>query len=295
MIIATFNVNSVRSRLHILERWLNETRPDILFMQETKTQDEFFPEIAFQELGYRSYFHGEKSYNGVAAIVKNEIDDVDVTFGFENNSGEIATRTKNFTEQPTAESAKNSTHAANFASRVLTLRHKDFTILNTYVPQGKSIEHPDFEVKKKFLARVREIIEREVFAGSETFSQANAENTKKFLWLGDLNVAPTPLDVTHPENKKNHPCFCSEIRETFDATKKGLVDILRLFDSSCVFTFFDYRLKDAVNKNIGWRIDHMLASPSLAELAIRCWVDLEPRKWERPSDHTPLVAEFKLE
>ena len=303
MIIATFNVNSVRSRMHILERWLKTCRPDILFMQETKTQDEFFPELAFQELGYRSFYHGEKCYNGVAVIVKNELEDVDVKFGFEpsishihNNrfsaqhsdekiSSEALTNIPNFhntghaAEQRMSENIPHQSYG-EFATRVLTLRHKDIVIMNTYVPQGKLITHPDFQIKKEFFSRVRKIIE------------ANLEN--KFLWLGDLNVAPTPQDVTHPENKKNHVCFCEEIREVFDQTKKGLVDILRLFDSSCVYTFYDYRVKDAVNKAIGWRIDHMLATEKLAEFAVKCWVDIEPRKWEKPSDHTPLIAEFKL-
>ena len=90
MIIATFNVNSVRSRLPILEQWLKTSSPDFLFLQETKTRDEFFPSLAFEELGYRSFFHGEKSYNGVAALVKNNIDDVEVDFGFDD--GEFQTR-----------------------------------------------------------------------------------------------------------------------------------------------------------------------------------------------------------
>ena len=84
MIIATFNVNSVRMRLPILERWLKSNSPDFLFMQETKTEDEYFPSLAFDELGYRSYYHGEKSYNGVAVLVKKAIDDIDVTFGFDD-------------------------------------------------------------------------------------------------------------------------------------------------------------------------------------------------------------------
>ncbi len=125
MIIATFNVNSVRTRLPILQRWLNEVKPDLLFMQETKTQDQFFPDAAFNELGYTCFYHGEKSYNGVAALVKNCMN-VNVTFGF--NDGE-------------------------FDTRVLTLRYEDLVILNTYVPQGKSIDHPDFIVKKKFFTK----------------------------------------------------------------------------------------------------------------------------------------------
>ena len=254
MIIATFNVNSVRTRLPVLERWLKSNTPDFLFMQETKTQDESFPSLAFQELGYKSCYHGGKSYNGVAVLVKNGIDDIDVSFGFEDGE---------------------------FDTRVLTLRHKNLTVLNTYVPQGKSIDSPDFTVKKEFLARVKNII--------------NRENDGLFLWLGDLNVAPEEIDVTHPEAKRNHVCFCDEIRQVFKDTKKSLVDVLRLFDKNPnVFTFFDYRVKDAVDRNIGWRIDHMLASPKLADMAEWCRPDIEPRKWERPSDHTPLIASFRL-
>ena len=250
MIIATFNVNSVRTRLAILQQWLNEVRPDFLFMQETKTQDQFFPEATFKELGYTSYFHGEKSYNGVAALVKNGLNDVNVTFGF---------------------------YDGEFDTRVLTLRYGELVILNTYVPQGKSITHPDFIVKKKFFARVREVIEREKF----------------LLWLGDLNVAPEEIDVTHPENKRDHVCFCEEIRGVFAETKRGLVDVLRKFDkNSGVYTFFDYRVKDAVARKIGWRIDHMLATENLAALAVKCYPDIRPRTWERPSDHVPLIGEF---
>ncbi|MBQ7593605.1 MAG: exodeoxyribonuclease III [Synergistaceae bacterium] len=287
MIIATFNVNSVRTRLPILERWLKTCWPDILFMQETKTQDEFFPELAFKELGYRSFYHGEKCYNGVAVIVKDELEGVDVRFGFDTASSHDET-SGNFSASnisdissgvPALENLSQSTYG-DFATRVLTLRHKDIIILNTYVPQGKDIKHADFQVKKEFFSRVREIID--------------AESENKFLWLGDLNVAPTPQDVTHPENKKNHVCFCEEIREVFCETKKGLVDVLRLFDSSCVYTFYDYRVKDAVNNAIGWRIDHMLATKSLSDLAVKCWVDIEPRTWDKPSDHTPLIAEFNL-
>ena len=254
MIIATFNVNSVRSRLPILTRWLEEVRPDFLFMQETKTQDENFPSLAFQGLGYTSHYHGEKSYNGVAVLVKKELDDVKISFGFDDGE---------------------------FSTRLLTLTYNDIIILNSYVPQGQSIDAPQYEVKKEFFARVKKIIDQ--------------HGQEKFLWLGDMNVAPNPEDVTHPEAKKNHVCFCDEIREIFADTKKSLVDVLRLFEKhSGVFTFFDYRVKDAVNRKIGWRIDHILASQKLADLAANCYVDIRPRTWERPSDHTPLIAEFRL-
>ncbi|MBQ9433529.1 MAG: exodeoxyribonuclease III [Synergistaceae bacterium] len=256
MLITTFNVNSVRSRLPILTRWLQENHPSLLFMQETKTQDSSFPSLAFSELGYTSYFCGEKSYNGVAVLVKNSITDIHVSFGFDNGE---------------------------YSSRVLTLRHKGLTILNTYVPQGKELDSPSYTEKKYFLGRVRKIIERE-------------SSGMLFLWLGDLNVAPEPIDVAHPETKKHHVCFCDEIRDIFRDVSSGLTDLLRKFHTSPnVYTFYDYRVKDAITRNLGWRIDHMLASESLADLAVRCWLDIAPRTWEKPSDHLPLSAEFREE
>ena len=252
MLITTFNVNSVRSRLPILTRWLQENHPSLLFMQETKTQDSSFPQQAFSELGYTSYFHGEKSYNGVAVLVRNTISDIDISFGFDDGE---------------------------YSSRVLTLRHKGLTILNAYVPQGKELDSPSYSEKKYFLGRVRKVIEQ--------------ESGGLFLWLGDLNVAPEPVDVAHPETKKHHVCFCDEIREIFRNVSAGLTDLLRKFNHSPnIYTFYDYRVKDAVSRGLGWRIDHMLASSSLAELAVKCWPDIAPRTWEKPSDHLPLSAEF---
>ncbi len=256
MRIATFNVNSVRSRLHILERWIPEFQPDMLFMQETKTTDASFPASFFSELGYKSYYHGEKMYNGVAVAVKNyeKNCDVEVTYGFEDGE---------------------------YATRVMMLRHDDITILNTYVPQGKEMMHPDFEMKKEFLSRVREVIERNI--------------NSSFMWLGDLNVAPEAIDVTHPENKKKHVCFCEEIRNIFSDTKRGLIDILRKFKpSERIYTFYDYRVKDAMKRGIGWRIDHMLATPELAEYAISCSPDIRVREWDKPSDHVPLTGVYNV-
>lgn len=260
MLIATFNVNSVRSRLPILERWLNEVEPDFLFMQETKTQDEFFPEEFFSELGYKSFYHGQKSYNGVAVIFKKKFDDVKMNFGFNDD---------------------NNKENENFDTRVMMLEYKDLKILNTYVPQGKDINHQDFEVKKKFFSRVKNIVE-------------DNEN-KNFLWLGDLNVAPEDIDVTNPERKRDHVCVCEEIRKVFRDSKLNLIDMLRKFNKNPdVFTFYDYRVKNAVERKIGWRIDHMLATETLASKVINCYPDVRPRTWERPSDHAPLVLEIKF-
>ncbi|GHS95599.1 exodeoxyribonuclease III [Synergistales bacterium] len=264
MRIATFNVNSVRSRLTILERWLSKLdKPvDVLFLQETKAVDADFPEDAIDELGYKSYFRGEKSYNGVAALVRKDakIDGVSASFGFGDG------------EEP------------DFLTRALYLKTPSFSVLNTYVPQGKDITHADYDVKKRFLARARAFFERAVKPGFP------------FVWLGDMNVAQTEIDVTHPENKKNHVCFHSEIRESFARVADfGLTDIMRKFHpEEGVYTFFDYRVKDAVARGIGWRIDLMMANEAASDAATDCFVDTEPRLWDRPSDHTPLVADFAL-
>lgn len=254
--LATFNVNSVRSRMPILERWLPESGVDVLMLQETKATDEDFPEAAFAAMGYRARFCGEKAYNGVAALVRETLS-AETSFGFSDR------------EEP------------DFPTRVSLTRLAGMTVLNTYVPQGKSVDHPDYEVKKRFLERVRGLVLRELEG--------------PFLWVGDLNVAPTDADVTHPENKRGHVCFCSDIRERFARTSEGLTDLLRAFHPDPgEFTFFDYRVKDALARNIGWRIDHALASSSLAPRARDCFVEREPRGWERPSDHTPLVVDFAL-
>ena len=154
--LATFNVNSVRSRLPILERWLPESGTDLLFLQETKATDADFPAAAFKTMGYAVRFRGEKAYNGVAAIAREPEALEDVTFGFQDG------------EEP------------DFPTRVALLRWRGLTVLNTYVPQGKAIDHPDYEVKKRFLDRVRTLVEREA--------------DRPFAWVGDLNVAPSQID-----------------------------------------------------------------------------------------------------
>ena len=258
--IASFNVNSVRSRLHILDRWLRASlTPDLLFMQETKVANNLFPAEFFNDLGYEIYFNGEKAYNGVAlAAKKNLSQDIKfINFGFNDNI------------------------SPDFPTRVMTLEFRDIFILHTYVPQGKLITHPDYILKQEFLKRVENIVKAKI-AG-------------KFIWLGDLNVAPTELDVSHPETKLRSVCFAPKIRECFDEAANGLIDLFRKFNPGQeIYSFFDYRVKDAMKNNTGWRVDNILVSPKLAEFAVNSFIDQEPRKWDKPSDHTPLIAEFNI-
>ncbi|MEG1799253.1 MAG: exodeoxyribonuclease III, partial [Synergistaceae bacterium] len=193
--IATYNVNSVKSRLPILESWLkSEKAPDILCLQEIKCQDMDYPAPFFEELGYKSVFKGMKSYNGIAIISKSEAEEVHFGLGDE-------------AEADKAESEK---------ARVVRARFGSLNILNTYIPQGKAIDNPDYPYKLKFFARVKALLER------------NYTPQDNVLWLGDLNIAPTDIDVTNPKTKKDHACFHEDVKNAFaDVIDWGLRDIFR--------------------------------------------------------------------
>ena len=168
--------------------------------------------------------------------------------------------------------------------RLIRGRLGGVTVVNTYVPQGKSLDHPDYAYKLRFFERMRALFERE------------ASPDAGVVWVGDLNVAPTDSDVTHPENKRDHVCFHEDVKAAFEAVKRwGLVDVFRRHKpGEGEFSFFDYRVKDSLARNIGWRIDHVLATGPLAESSVDAWVDRLPRSWDKPSDHTPVVAVFDL-
>ena len=256
--IATFNVNSVRMRLPILEKWLKDRSIDVLCLQETKVVDEDFPVAAFKEMGYRAVFRGEKSYNGVAILTEVPMDGFAIGFG----DG----------EEPECD------------TRLVRGRIGDFCFINTYVPQGKAVDHADYVFKHRFLDRMKALLKREYLT------------SEKVVWVGDMNVAPTDIDVTSPEKKRDHPCFAPDIQKHFEDVKSwGFVDLFRKYrPGEGEFSFFDYRVKNSLDRNIGWRIDHVLVTPSLESAAADCFIDRDPRGWEQPSDHTPVVAVFDL-
>lgn len=263
--IGTFNVNSVKSRIPILRQWLaSPGAPDILCLQETKCRDEEFPEEFFGELGYNCVYKGMKSYNGVAVISRAVADEA--YFGLGDG---LADEDKEESEN----------------ARVVRVRFGDLKIVNTYIPQGKEIDHPDYQYKLRFFDRVLSLFERDY------------KQTDKLLWLGDLNVAPEDMDVTHPETKREHVCFHQDVKKSFANVKSwGLVDIFRRHrPGEGEFSFWDYRVKDSLNRNIGWRIDHILGTDSIAELCLDVRVERSLRAQERPSDHTAVTAEFKLD
>jgi exodeoxyribonuclease-3 len=254
MKIATFNANSVRSRLDIILAWLARQEPDILCVQETKVQDADFPADAFTQAGYHVAFRGQKAYNGVA-VVSREVPKT-VAFGLD--------------DEPLDE------------TRVLYARFGSIHVINTYVPQGREITHAMYPYKLEWLARLRH------------YFNSHFSPRMKVIWLGDMNVAPQAIDVHNPEQQSKHVCFHQEVRQAFEnVVEWGFVDVFRQHHPEPGhFSFFDYRVPNACKRGMGWRVDHIMATPSLARRCLDCRIDLAPRLEPKPSDHTFVVAEF---
>jgi len=256
MKIATFNVNSIRSRLDIVLNWMKANKPDVLCIQETKVEDKDFPALAFIEAGYNVIFRGQKSYNGVALISLQK--PTDIQFGFDD--GKQADDT-----------------------RLLCAKIGNINVVNTYVPQGREIDNPMYPYKIEWFGRLKSY-----FEGHFTLKS-------RMVWVGDLNVAPAAIDIHNAEMQENHVCYHIDVRKAFaDVMDWGLVDVFRKYHPEPgQYTFFDYRTINAVKRNMGWRVDHILATPALAAKSKDSYIDLKPRLLEKPSDHTFLVAEFE--
>jgi exodeoxyribonuclease III len=254
MRVASFNVNSIRVRLPIILAWLHENQPDVLAMQETKVQDDSFPKEAFRQIGYHCVFRGQKSYNGVALASRHEI--ADAEFGLP--------------EEPRDE------------PRIVTARIRGITIVNTYIPQGVLATSERFRYKLDWFDRLLRYF-RTRFAPSDPV-----------LWLGDLNVAPLAIDVYDPVALQGHVCYHPAVHEALNRILEwGFTDLFRMHCAQAgQYTFWDYRLGNYFARNRGWRIDHILATAPLADRCTACYIDKEPRAAERPSDHTPILAEL---
>lgn len=259
MKIATFNVNSIRARLHVMERFLADDAPDVLCLQETKCQNGDFPTDLFASRGYEVAFSGMKSYNGVAIASRVGIEGA--SFGIGDGRD---------TEQD--------------ACRIARARVCGVEVICAYMPQGKEIGTPEFEYKLEFFDRVRAMLD------------ARSDPSSHVLLVGDLNVAPTDIDVTSPERKRDHVCFCEEAKRALaNITDWGFVDAYRKHrPGPGEFSFWDYRVKNSLDKNIGWRIDHILATKPLADVCTDAYAARDLRAMERPSDHTAVVGVFDI-
>jgi exodeoxyribonuclease-3 len=254
MIFATFNTNSIRARLHVIMDWLDRERPDVLCLQETKVQDKDFPAEPFEKAGYNAIFRGQKSYNGVAIISK--IQPEKIRLNLYDEEGEQA--------------------------RFISAKFGNIPVINVYVPQGVAVGTEKFEYKLTWLKDLLSHI------------KSRYEPGYPLLLAGDLNVALESIDVFDPEKFRGKVCFHPDeqaiLREYLDW---GFVDILRKHEpDGGHYTFWDYRIPNALKRKMGWRIDYILATSPLAEKSHKVWIDTQARMVEKPSDHTFLVAEF---
>ena len=253
--IATYNVNSIRSRLHIVIPWLKSKKPSVLCMQETKVADELFPVADFEAVGYHVTYRGSKKGNGVAIASLQK--PTAVRYGLDD--------------------------APRDEDRFITAEFSGITILNTYVPQGFKAESPQYAYKLEWLRRFHEHLARHLSSDTPV------------ILCGDLNVAREDIDVHNPKRLIGHVDFNPDVWDAFDKIRAwGFIDIFRKHHpgEQNQFTFFDYRFPQTVEKKLGWRVDHILATVPLADKSIGSSIDLNPRLAEKPSDHTILQAEF---
>jgi len=255
MKIATWNVNSLKVRLpHVLE-WMESAGPDVLVLQEIKQTNDDFPVKAFADVGYQAIASGQKTYNGVAVIARGTPRDAVTDFpGFDDPQRRI------------------------LASTIGELR-----IVNLYVPNGQEVGSDKYAYKLGWLAALG------------NFLRAELASHEHVVVLGDFNIAPEDRDVYDPV-KWGDAVLCSpaERQALRDVLELGFVDVFRRFEQEeKSFSWWDYRAA-GFRRNAGLRIDLILASEILAGKCIASYIDREPRTWERPSDHTPVVAEFDI-
>ena len=251
--IASWNVNSLRVRLPQVLDWLDANQPDLLGLQETKLTDDAFPADAIRAAGYQVVFSGQKTYNGVAILSKQPAVDV-------------------VTDLPGLDDPQRRVLAATFG---------ELRLLNLYVVNGQEVGSEKFGYKLEWLARLHDYVAGQI------------ERYPKLVLVGDFNIAPEDRDCHDPEAWREKVLCSTPEREALQKILDlGLVDTFRLFEQEeAAFSWWDYRAA-AFRRNLGLRIDLVLASRALGEQCTASYVDKAPRRLEKPSDHAPAVAEF---
>jgi exodeoxyribonuclease-3 len=253
MKLATWNVNSLKVRLPQVLDWLAANPVEALCLQETKQQDGDFPQAELQVAGYHSVFSGQKTYNGVAILSREPATDVQCGIpGF-----------------------------ADEQKRVIAATVGDVRVVCVYVPNGQSVDSDKYRYKLEWLAALRDWLRGEL------------ERYPRLALLGDYNIAPEDRDVYDPKAWEDNVLVSEPERRCFrELLQIGLHDSFRLFEQAeKSYSWWDYRMM-AFRRNMGLRIDHILISEALVAQCKSCVIDKSPRKLERPSDHTPVLAEF---
>lgn len=255
MKIATYNVNSVNSRLPVLLRWLEETQPDIVCLQELKAVQENFPISHINMAGYNAIWQGQKSWNGVAILAK----------GYD-----IKERTRSLPGD-----------TADEQSRYIEAEINGVIVGGLYLPNGNPAPGPKYDYKLSWMERL------------QNHAAHLVNSDMPVVLAGDYNVIPSDADVYKPERWINDALFRTETREAFtQLMAQGWTDALRsLYPNETIYTFWDY-FRDAYGRNAGLRIDHFLLNPTMAKRLTKAGVDRDVRGWEKTSDHAPVWIEI---
>ncbi len=253
MKVATWNVNSLRVRLPHLVEWLATNRPDVMCLQETKCDDTTFPADELRAAGYASIHFGQRAYNGVAILSRDE-------------GAAVSRGIPGFADEQ---------------SRVIAMNAGGARIVSVYVPNGQSVGSDKYEYKLRWLEALAAWLAQELVAHP------------RLAVLGDFNIAPEDRDVYDPVAWAGQVLASEPerlaLRRLFAL---GFKDSFRLFEQpERSYTWWDYRM-NAFRRKMGLRIDHALLSPALAAECRSCAIDVAPRKLERPSDHAPVVCEI---
>jgi len=252
--VATWNINSIRARLDRLVAWLERRSPDVVCLQETKVEEEKFPSLELEGVGYRAAIYGQKSYNGVAILSRTDPVEVDRGLGDGVDDDE---------------------------ARLVAATVSGVRVVSAYVPLGTAVGTDRWMYKLEWFARLRDYLD------------ARHAPTERVLVCGDLNVAPEDRDVARPDEWAASVLCHETARDAFRRlTTWGLVDTMRIRDEGPgPFSWWDYRML-AFPKGNGLRLDHILATPPMAERLREAYVDRDERKGKKPSDHAPVMAVF---
>ena len=265
MLIASWNVNSIRSRLSQVIKWLEEERPEVLCLQETKVLDKDFPLQNFENIGYRVKFYGQKSYNGVAIISKDKISDIRYGFAGELNQIEIC-------------------EELHFQKRIISALVNGIRIINVYVPNGSSVNSEKFNYKVNWLKMLNEYLVQQSKRGEPT------------CLLGDFNIALNDNDIYDPD-KFTGGIMASEIERKMlrKALGSRFKDSFRVFEKfSGHWSWWDYR-NNSFELNKGWRIDHIYISNNLLSNLKSSVIERCQRENNQPSDHAPVMINLDFQ
>ncbi len=257
MKIISWNVNSVRARIENIKHYIKDSEPDVLMLQEIKTQNENFPNDEFKNLGYISYVFGQKSYNGVAIISKYELDNANNNF------------------------IKDDLNQSRIITAELKLKKKVIQLINIYVPNGNPVDTEKYEYKKRWLKNFISNVKKKI------------QKNSNIIIAGDFNIIPEEIDVHDFKRYEDDALGRLEIRKKYrELINLGFKDVYRFKNKTKQeYTFWDY-FAGSWQKNYGMRIDHFLISNSLVENIKSIHINKKPRSKEKPSDHTPIEIEI---